>query len=464
MTEQRVVASRTSKHISAIGWLLLAVAALHGLMLVYDYFHPSVFLNADRAMARWQTIEDLYQAWDTDRLAAFLAGHGIAGDYLFQGLLLAWFGRYGLILVQVGLALWAGFAVYRMSLLLGMTTVWATLASGVYLLLPHTLVFPHQLASEALYSPLVTISLWLTLAAITRQEQQGRWGGGLGAGLAGIATLIRPVTLLWPLVPLFILLLMKRRRSAIGYAIAAFLPIVLWASFMAWHSGHFGFGPSDHDMAHNLYQRTARVIATLPPVEQVEAKARYLTMGARGTLPLGSYLSFGLRYPAPFLLHSARDSLVFFAKSGLERIPIDYLLINPEARAALQDADSGWRKRLESEGMGAALGYLWRTQGVVLLLSLVGSALLLAMMGLVQYGARHMLKARSAPEQHAAVLLLLALPLYVFVFSQVVDAMQSRHRAPAEAALVLLAVAGAARLAQRYSLGNAAAMQRLEAA
>jgi hypothetical protein len=40
--------------------------------------------------------------------------------------------------------------------------------------------------------------------------------------------------------------------------------------------------------------------------------------------------------------------------------------------------------------------------------------------------------------------------------------MQSRHRAPAEAALVLLAVAGAARLAQRYSPGSAAAMQRLE--
>ena len=463
--EQRVVVSATSKRISAIGWVLLAFAVLHGLMLVYDYLHPTVFMNADRALARWQAIQGLYQAWSGDRLAEFLASHGIVGDYLFQGLFMAWFGRYGLILLQVGLTLLAGFSVYRIGILLGMATAWSALAGGIYLLLPHTLIFPHQLAAEAIYSPLLTISLWLTIGALVRKDQNALylgWSGWLGAVLVGIANLIRPVTLLWPLLPVLLLFSMLRRHCALNYAWMAFFPLVVWASFLGLQTGHFGFGASDHDMPHNLYQRTARVVETLPPSEQTEARAQFLPSGAQGTLTLGDYLKFGLRYPAPFLLHSVRDGMVFFAKSGIERIPIDYLMINPAARASLQDADSGWRKHLESKGIGAALGYLWRTQGMVFVLSIGGAVMLLVMMGLALFGARQLLQRQAAPEQRAAIWLLLALPLYLFFTSQVVDAVQSRHRAPAEAALVLLAVAGARALMLRRAARKANDLQWLE--
>lgn len=443
MTAQAVRMNTADRRITGIAWVLLAAAVLHGLMFIYDQFHPSVFFNADRALARWQAIQGLYEAWDADRLASYLASHGIPGDYLFQAVLLAWIGKPGLILAQIGLALLAGFAVYRIGCLLGMARAWAVLASGVYLLLPHTLIFAHQLASEALYSPLLTISLWWTLASIARRDASGLW---LGAMTAGIATLIRPVTLLWPILPALALLAAKRYRAAAAYVAVACLPLALWMAFMAGQTGSIGLGQSDHDMAHNLYQRTARMVETLPLAEQAAARERYLTSGAIGVLGVGEYLKFGLQYPALFLSHSARDSVIFLAKSGLERIPIDYLLLNVEARAGLQDADSGWRKRLETQGPGAALGYLWRTQGAVLVASLVGSILLLAMMGLAVVGTLDLLKRRAGgvQEKRAAVLLV-ALPLYVFVFSQVVDAMQSRHRAPAEGALVLLAVAGAAR-------------------
>ena len=464
ITRQADALSTASERFTAIGWVLVFVAALHGLMFIYDYLHPAVFFNADRALARWQTIQGLYQAWDADQLAPYLAGHGIPGDYLLQGMLLAWGGKHGLIFVQVSLALLAGFSVYRIGRLLSLAAGWAALASGVYLLLPHTLIFPHQLASEALYSPLLTLSLWLTIEAMASKDRYALCLGLLGAGLAGIATLIRPVTLLWPMLPVLALLSMKRRRPAFDFAFTAFLPIVAWASFMTWQTGDFGFGPSDHDMAHNLYQRTARVVETLPSAEQAEARARYLSPGEHGTLGVGAYLNFGLHYPAAFLLHSVRDSMVFFAKSGLERIPIDYLLLNQNARTSLQDADSGWRKRLETEGISAALSYLWRTQGAVLLLSLAGSIILLSILCLAIFGALRIRKMYFAQEQRAAILLLIALPLYVFVFSQVVDAMQSRHRAPAEAALVLLAVVGARELARRFQCGGVTAGQRLEVA
>ena len=88
--------------------------------------------------------------------------------------------------------------------------------------------------------------------------------------------------------------------------------------------------------------------------------------------------------------------------------------------------------------------------------------MLLVMMGLALFGARQLLQRQAAPEQRAAIWLLLAFPLYLFFTSQVVDAVQSRHRAPAEAALVLLAVAGARALMLRRAARKANDLQWLE--
>ena len=47
------------------------------------------------------------------------------------------------------------------------------------------------------------------------------------------------------------------------------------------------------------------------------------------------------------------------------------------------------------------------------------------------------------------ILLLAGFALYIFVTAQAVDAAQSRHRAPAEFALAILAVAGALQLGKK---------------
>jgi hypothetical protein len=159
-------------------------------------------------------------------------------------------------------------------------------------------------------------------------------------------------------------------------------------------------------------------------------------------LGVGDYLGFGLRHPVLFLRHAARDTLIFVGKSGIERLVVDYAEVNQENRGELQDTRSGWRRRLEKQGVGATLRYLWQSHGAILAVSIVSSVVTILWIGLAVIGSWCLLSNSSKLNivQRFTAMLLVSLPLYILVFTQIVNAMQSRHRAPAEAALVLLAL------------------------
>lgn len=428
-------------------WVLWVLLAVHAAMGVYDWLHPGVFLNSDRAISRLAFGDGLLAAWRDGGVGPYLAAHGVVGDYALHALLGAAFGRAGLIGVQVALTLLAGLAVYRLGRLLGWHERPAALAALVWLLLPHSLLFPHQLSAEALYSPLLVICLWLSGELVARPRAGLLIGGAL---LLGVATLIRPITLLWPLLVAGLLARAGRGRDGVAYALTALAPLLLWASFIGWQTGSFGLGKAEHDLGHNLYQRVARIAESLPPGEAAAVRGEFLRDGDKGSLPAAEYARFAVAYPGPFVEHALRDTMVFVGKSGVERLPIDYFEWDAAARARLQDSDRGWRATLEQAGAWETLGWLWRTQGLVLSLSLIGAASWLALMALAGIGGWQVLRG-EAPTTAAGCFVaaqLVALPLYLLVFSQVVDALQSRHRAPAEAALVLLAMAGLLRLAR----------------
>src|SRR5262249_13308600 len=115
----------------------------------------------------------------------------------------------------------------------------------------------------------------------------------------------------------------------------------------------------------------------------------------------------------------------------------------PASRARLQDSESGWRAQVEQKGMGAAMRELWRTQSGLIAVSGAAALLFVAFMALAVVGAVTASRTR---------LLLAAFVLYIFFTAQAVDAAQSRHRAPAEFALCLLAVAGWQRLRARVQI------------
>jgi hypothetical protein len=363
---------------------------------------------------------------------------------------MAWLGKTGLIVVQIALSLLAGWAVFRTGRLLDWSSRLSAIAAAIYLFLPQTLVFPHQLISEAIHSPLLAVSIWLTAEYLARQAEPGRLKLLATAGLlVGLITLVRPITLLWPLVTALIVARASRLRTGGLYLALACLPILLWMSFISGQSGRFNMGDSSHDMGHNLYQRVTRIGETLPANQQAAIRLRFLTQGEEGSIDPVEYLRFGMAYPLPFIKQSLRDVLILTGKSGVERLTIDYLDINKRAREKLQNDKSGWRGIMERQGTVATIRYLWKTEGDVLLISLLGSLLFVALMALAIGGGWALL--RNQPRsgtggQRAIAWLLIGLPIYILVFSQVVNAAQSRHRSPAEAPLALLAAYGGARL------------------
>ena len=291
------------------------------------------------------------------------------------------------ILTQIGLALISGYGVYRTGLLLRLPTTLSTLACGIYLLLPHTLIYPHQLSSEALHSPLLIISLWMTaehLAKPTNTKLNGH--AILGALLAGAAVLIRPITLLWPFFAGFVVSRHARMRTGLYFIILAFTPVLLWMGFIVAQTGKFGLGESSHDMGHNLYQRVMRISATLPLVQDEIVREQYLTQGEDGSLGITEYLRFGMEYPVPFIEHAIRDLAVFVGKSGIERVFIDYFELHKESRNQRQDAEGGWRAAVGQIWSAVTIGYLCPFQGAVLVVSLVGSVVLLIMIILAVVG------------------------------------------------------------------------------
>ena len=102
---------------------------------------------------------------------------------------------------------------------------------------------------------------------------------------------------------------------------------------------------------------------------------------------------------------------------------------------------------MEKRGALATFTEMLRTQPGLILTSAAASLAFVAFMALALAGAFVL---RRNPE----ALLLAAFVVYIFATAQAVDAAQSRHRAPAEFALCVLAVAGWAALVRRRPNGR----------
>jgi len=432
-------------------WLRRGVqAAVLGLFLVlhlcmglFDAAHPDVFLKADRAPERARTI-----AWFSDSISQgaaidFLASNGNPGDYVPHWVLLSLGGPALVIITQVALILLSGIAVYRLCVLLGLEETAASAGAFVFLLLPHNLVFPHQLLTESLHTPLIILSLLGTVELILL-DRASRAPGFMAGLMIGVGNLIRPVTLLWgPVAALAVLVV--QRKAALWLLAASLLPVLAYMTFMLFAAGEFSTGASKRDASHNLHRRAERVIdaiASADPAAAEAARSEYLSADGRLS-PLG-FAAFSLEYPKASLAHSGRDLFVFASKSGIERVTFDYLGMSSSGRSVIQDPLTGWRFQLETNGVLHTLRFLYENAGAVLIISIAGALLFTLLFVLALVGLIGVVVNRSAltVRQQMAFALVAALPVYMLLFSQVVDAVQSRHRGPAEAALLIFAIIG----------------------
>jgi len=424
-------------------WPLIIAGAflcLHLLLILFvDVANSDAFLLADRALVRLRTLQELLATASAGEAREYLANHGIVGDYAAHALLYGLGGQFAIVAVQIALALLSGVCVYRIARVIELSPRMSALAMALYLAMPHTLVFPHQLASEALHVPLLVVSTWLLVKSLRERSWRALFAGAL---CLGIATLIRPITLLWPLVAGLVLMIGLRPRHGLIFISVAMLPVLAWMSFVGVNTGEFGLGKSNHSMGRNLFERVGRIAATLPVHEQTQVRLDYLD-AAEPTLGPLQYLHFSVSYPAASLRHLMHDATAFFAKSGVERLTIDYLQLQPRA-GSIQHADNGWRQQLEQHGWGYTIRYLWNALGAVLAISIIGALAIAALFALASVGALHFVR-RFFVERGGYTLIgvmLASIVAYIFAFSQVLNAMQSRQRAPAEFAVVLLAMTG----------------------
>jgi hypothetical protein len=425
-------------------WLLISFATLHGLLLALDARYPSMFFRGDRASIRMAEIEGLLRLSDWRAIVAYLGTHGNIGDYAPQALLYLAGGKFTVVVSQICLMLLSGICVFRLARLCELSARASCLSTALYLGAPHSLALPHQLCTEGLFVPLVVISAWATVEAVRCRNRIALSCSGL---LLGISALIRPVALLWPVPVVFGLRRYSPRAGPAFFAAAAYVPILVWMVFV-WHeTGTPGMGESGHSLAVNLYGRVEAIAATLPPDETRAITTRYLQQ--RDAITTLNYLSFATHYPLPFLIYAVRDAGVFLFKSGVERITVDYFANDQQVQLLQTRNGSGWRQYWDTHGALATMRYGWQVLGITLLISVVAAAvqvglILLAVAGAVQVVG--LIKRQAASEaSKVAEFLVLAAPIYFLVFSQVTDATQSRHRAPAEFALAILAAHGVRR-------------------
>lgn len=439
MLDSHLPVRRAGSHLHPALAIAVAFLVLHAFLAVaVDARNPDVFLRADRALERMETIQSLLEVRSSGEFVEFLSTHGIVGDYAVHALLYLIGSQIAVVSAQIALTVLSGIAVYGLGGLLGLSSRWCAVAMTVYLLLPHNLVFPHQLATEALHVPLLVLSSWLLADGVRRDRPRRLIASAL---CLGFATLIRPITLLWPIVAGATVATTRRPADGALHGALALMPVLVWMTFMATQTGTFGLGRSGHSMEANLYMRVMRITATLPPAQRDAARAIHLDPQSRMLGPIG-YLRFAIDHPVATFRHTARDAGAFFVKSGIERITLDYAG-RPNA-AVVQSHRSGWRQQLELHGPIHTALFLWRNLGFVLIFSILGAAAMLGLVTFALMGAGHYVRRwRNIRQPEIAIgLMLTALVGYIFLFSQVLNAMQSRTRAPAEFALVLLAVVG----------------------
>jgi len=416
----------------AVAWKVIApLVALHAVLFAIDLTHPERFLRADRAEERIEVIRGLAAAAAKGEALPYLAANGIVGDWLPQGLVYWLGGQYFLIALQVALALLSVIWVRDIGARAGLGERQAWSAAALYALLPHSLVFPHELASEAIFVPLVILAFRAS---------------ALHSGVAiGLATLVRPLTLLWPLVQAGAPWLSARKR--VVFLAAAFAPLLLWMAFVSTQTGEFSIGHSGHDLGTNLQARTQRMAASLPEQERAAVPPR-----DQKRISIGEYAAFAAAHPVVVGSYSARDMLIVVAKSGIERLTIDQLGLFPQVYAQVDDG-SGWRPRLDKLGLLATLKEYVRAEPLLIGSSTAAALLFLFFIGLATVGAVGWLRSLRAVslDQRVYRLLIAGFVLYVLITAQCVDYPQSRHRAPAEFALCVLAIAGWDALRRRLS-------------
>lgn len=430
--------------------LLHLYILLHVLMIVWEFFHRDIWITADRANERIIQLIEFSRLGVGSAMLDYIGRHNVPGDYLFQAILFDIGGRWLLVTVQVALSILSVICVYRIASRTLASSKLAVTAATLYALLPQTLIFPHQLSAEAWFVPFTLFGFYYMTEWMIGRNQAASWKSGFSWALA---TLSRPTTLPFAVLPPLAAARSSSRREVCSYFLALLIPVGAWLLMVHAYTGQWSFGVhTSATLGGNLRQRAEYIIDTFGPDARDAALERYIEpiRLRNAKMTIAEYWGFCSAYPGPCAVHTAQDMFNYFLKSGVERITVDYLGLIPQAerrevQAARPGSELGWAQVLRNRGTLFALNLYIGKYPLVMGISVVaalafGILTLLFLVGSAQ--ALLSLKLLAADNRRLMLALLAAFPFCLFVTSSVVASMQSRHRAAAEFAFCILAVHG----------------------
>jgi hypothetical protein len=167
---------------------------------------------------------------------------------------------------------------------------------------------------------------------------------------------------------------------------------------------------------------------------------------------LGQYLRFVSEYPAGYAEHQGRAAMMFFAKSGINKVTKSYLQLFPEALAEIDDIATrkSWRQRLEQDGLPDTLRFYYQRYSILVVVAAVAGALFALVMALAVYGTILLVikyfRGEGSMGRRCMEAFVCLFPWYILLASMSSQRLQSRHRAPAEFAVCVLLSIGVSHL------------------
>lgn len=423
-------------------WLLpaLAFCLLHAALVAFDIANPGAILRGDRTEGRWEKIESVLSA-ESAHLASAVAKNGPPGDYLIHAALYGAGGNLAIILVQVTAAFLTLLTTMRLTRELRAPPIGVALSGLLFVLLPASIMGPHLLVTETLYTTSFTLGVLALAIAAARNSVKWMWIAVMPMALAAF---VRPQGIIF--LPIAAMLMAASRpRAILSLTAPAMMCLLLfpglWFAWRLTHGGDFGLGQSDGDLQINFRIRAQRALALAGAADWNESQ-----FGAR--IGWREFVDLVAQYPQAFVRTYLTDAMNLALNPGANAVFGHYL------QMLHTSADTHyWKLLMDREGLA----------GVVVEVARNGSGFVAAF---VFCAAVHVVTTLSAiigvylcvrdRRTRAAALMVTMMTLATCAILFLSGLIRWSHRAPIEPLMAAFAGVGLAWIVQSWRDRNAA--------
>ena len=407
--------------------LLLAASYAIGHALLYfgnEATRSLAFLMGDRSQGRLKTLLEISDAMKEVPGSMLFLAYGNPGDFVLHLLPWLWGGIAGVVTAPVLVGLLGVLARYGFARRCFDSIGLAFMAALVYAIFPGRLLHPHVLATEAFFTPLLVGHVALLVHALTggRNSNPALLGAGV---LAGLAALLRPAFVLFPLIEVALLLGFRStswRRMALCAVPALVLGFAIPLGSVTM-GGPFGWGVSAHSLEANLHDRAIRIA-------QYSGATLELPPGRRNVLRPGGFAAFAVRHPLGTLRTIAADAPTWTMNLGVNAFLGRYLELYelPRSRSHLarRSDETGPLDAIFETARNWPGAFWWNvppTIGwVLLVIAAAAGALRVRRQGLMEIGLWFCL---------------VTLPVYMIASSHAANVLRWNHRSTIEFIVVL---------------------------